>query len=103
MLAPVTAELARLGAAVETPGLDDEVAVLRTVLSAARARELERRLPGMTQGEGVFESTFAGYQPVTGEPPAGRRTRPSPLDRSANRAQLTGQDAGSKQSPKGPT
>jgi ribosomal protection tetracycline resistance protein len=103
VLAPMTAELARLGAAVETPGLDDEVAVLQTVLSAARARELERRLPGMTQGEGVFESTFAGYQPVTGEPPAGRRTRPSPLDRSANRAQLTGQDAGSKESPKGPT
>ena len=103
LLAPMTGELARLGAAVETPGLDDELAILQTVLSAARARELERQLPGMTQGEGVFEATFAGYQPVTREPPAGRRTRPSPLERGAYRAQLTGHDVGSKHSPTGPT
>jgi len=101
MLAPMTAELARLGAAVEMRSLDDELAMLETVLSAARAPELERQLPGMTQGEGVFESTFAGYRPVTGGPPVGRRTRPSPLDRDAYRAHVTGHDVGSKHSAKG--
>jgi ribosomal protection tetracycline resistance protein len=101
-LGSITSELARRGAAVETPALDDELAILETVLPAARARELERQLPGMTQGEGVFESTFAGYQPVTGEPPVGRRTRPSPLDRDAYRAHVMGRHAGSKQTATGP-
>jgi ribosomal protection tetracycline resistance protein len=102
-LGSMTATLAQYGAAVETPALDDELAILETVLPAARARDLERQLPGMTQGEGVFESTFAGYQPVLGEPPAGRRTRPSPLDRDAYRAHVTRHHAGSKHSPTGPT
>jgi hypothetical protein len=29
------------------------------------ADELQRQLAGLTGGEGVLESTFAGYQPVT--------------------------------------
>ena len=44
-------------------------------LSAARARDLQLQLPALTAGEGVFESTFGGYQPVSGEPPTRRQVR----------------------------
>ena len=68
--------LARLGAAVETPALQGKLATVELVLPAARAHELQRQLPGLTGGEGVLESSFAGYQPVSGDPPTRRRTRP---------------------------
>jgi ribosomal protection tetracycline resistance protein len=67
--------LGRVGAVVETPTLHGDLAVVEGVLAAARAAELQRDLPRMTSGEGVFESTFAGYRPVEGEPPT-RRPRP---------------------------
>ena len=38
------------------------------------ADELQRQLAGLTGGEGVLESTFAGYQPVSGDQPE-RRVR----------------------------
>ena len=65
----VLAALARLGATVETPSLRGKLATIETVLSAMRAQDLQRQLPGLTSGEGVLDSSFAGYQPVNGEPP----------------------------------
>jgi ribosomal protection tetracycline resistance protein len=73
--------LARLGASVETPSPQSELTQLETLLPAARAADLQRQLPGLTGGEGVFESEFAGYRPVAGEPPRRRRTTPNPLNR----------------------
>ena len=70
----VMAALARLGAAVETPSLQGELSTIETVLPAARAQDLQRQLPGLTGGEGVLDSTFAGYQPVSGDQPT-RRSR----------------------------
>jgi ribosomal protection tetracycline resistance protein len=61
--------LARLGAVVETPSPHGEMSTLSAVLPAARADELQRRLPALTGGEGVLDTTFAGYQPVVGDPP----------------------------------
>ena len=63
------AALARLGATVETPSLRGKLATVETVLSATRAQELQRQLPGLTSGEGVLDSSFAGYEPVNGSPP----------------------------------
>ena len=40
------------------------------LVPAARLRSLEQALPGLTHGEGLLESTFAGYRPVTGPPPS---------------------------------
>jgi ribosomal protection tetracycline resistance protein len=77
----VIAALSRLGAAVETPSLRGELAIIETCLSEVLARELKRQLPGLTGGEGVLESTFCGYQPVGGEQPTRRRTMPNPLNR----------------------
>jgi ribosomal protection tetracycline resistance protein len=69
----VLAALARLGAAVETPSLRGELASVETVLSAVNARELQRQLSGLTHGEGVLESTFEGYERVSGEQPTRRK------------------------------
>jgi ribosomal protection tetracycline resistance protein len=74
----VMAAVARLGAAVETPSMRGDLATIEVVLPAARAHDLQRGLPGLTSGEGVLDSTFAGYQPVTGEQPTRRRTTPDP-------------------------
>ncbi len=44
------------------------------------AHELQRQLPGLTGGEGVLESSFAGYQPVSSNPPTRRRITANPLN-----------------------
>jgi ribosomal protection tetracycline resistance protein len=61
--------LVRLGASVETPTPHGRLSTIEAVLSAASADDLQRKLPGLTNGEGVFESSFAGYEPVAGDPP----------------------------------
>ena len=73
--------LARLGSAVELPRLDAGLAVIGIVLASTQVHDLQRQLPALTGGTGVLESSFAGYQPVTGDPPTRRRTTPNPLNR----------------------
>jgi ribosomal protection tetracycline resistance protein len=70
---PVLAAVARLGgtagpAAPPSPR-DDGQAILETLLPAARAQDLQRQLPGLTSGEGIAETSFGGYRPVTGPSP----------------------------------
>ena len=62
--------LSRLGAAIEAQSADTESASIETLLPATRVQNLQRQLPGLTGGEGVLDSTFAGYRPVNGEQPA---------------------------------
>src|SRR5262249_37937482 len=47
-----------------------ELTRLELRLVAARLHELQRQLPDLTGGEGTLESTFDGYEPVRGRPPA---------------------------------
>ncbi len=63
--------LSRLGAAGQTPSAEASRAVVEAELPTARVQELQRQLPAPTGGEGMFESDFAGYRPVTGKPPVG--------------------------------
>jgi ribosomal protection tetracycline resistance protein len=72
--------LARFGAALETPLLDGELLVIETVVPSARVHDLQRQLAGLTGGEALLQSSFAGYQPVGGEQPTRRRTTPNPLN-----------------------
>jgi ribosomal protection tetracycline resistance protein len=72
--------LARLGAGVEAPSPRGTLSTIAAVLPATRADDLRRQLPGLTGGEAVLESSFAGYQPVGGDPPSRRRTTPNPLN-----------------------
>ena len=68
----VAADLARAGLAFETVSTHGELSIVESVLPAARAQALHRQLPGLTGGEGVLDSTFAGYRPVTGQQPTRR-------------------------------
>jgi ribosomal protection tetracycline resistance protein len=79
-IGPVIAALGRLGAGTGTPSPRGELSVLETALPASGVQDLRRQLPGLTGGEGVFESEFAGYQPVAGNPPIRKRTTPNPLN-----------------------
>ncbi|MDQ3823235.1 MAG: TetM/TetW/TetO/TetS family tetracycline resistance ribosomal protection protein [Actinomycetota bacterium] len=79
-IGPVMLVLGRLGALVETSSLQREYPLIEAVLSAARANDLQRQLPGLTGGEGVLESEFAGYRSVEGDPPTRSRTTPDPLN-----------------------
>ena len=68
----VMAALARLDATVETPSLHGTLSMIETVLPVVRAQDLQRQLPGLTGGEGVLDSSFAGYEPVSGDQPTRR-------------------------------
>jgi ribosomal protection tetracycline resistance protein len=65
----VVSTLARLGGALQASSNRGRLSTIETVLPAARAQELQRRLPGLTGGEGVLATEFGGYEPVIGTPP----------------------------------
>ena len=50
-------------------------------IPAARVHGLRRRLPSLTRGEGVLESAFDRYEPVTGAIPTRPRSDHNPLNR----------------------
>jgi ribosomal protection tetracycline resistance protein len=66
----VLAAVARLGGVFEPPSLLGDLSTIEMVMPATRADELQRQLPALTGGEGVLDSDFCGYQPVTGAPPS---------------------------------
>ena len=77
----VLAVVGQLGAQAEMESLRGDLATVDTVLSILAAQNLQRELSRLTSGEGVLESTFIGYEPVTGDPPTRRRSTVSPLNR----------------------
>ena len=83
--------LAQHGAAVHAQSIRGDDIRIEAELPAEGVPALQRRLPAATNGDGVLESTFAGYQPVRGEPPTRRRTTPNPLNRQEYLAALSGQ------------
>jgi ribosomal protection tetracycline resistance protein len=69
--------IAQLGGLVEQTSVRDGFSTVEATMSADRARDLQRQVPGLTGGEGNLESVFDGYQPVPGKPPRRTSTRPS--------------------------
>jgi len=61
--------LARLGSVLETPTVHGSHATIEAAIPAARAHDLQQRLPHLTGGEGLVETHFDGYQPVRGAQP----------------------------------
>ena len=55
--------------------------MLEGTIPAARVHELQQQLPGLTRGEGVLESAFDRYEPVSGAVPTRPRTDHNPLNR----------------------
>lgn len=51
-------------------------------IPTAELRGLEERLPGLTRNEAGWTTGFAGYVPVSGEPPVRARVGPNPLNRA---------------------
>ncbi|HEY2373787.1 MAG TPA: translation factor GTPase family protein [Gaiellaceae bacterium] len=78
-LGAVLAAVARLRGLAQTPSLEGDAAVVAARLPAGHAHELQRELAGLTHGEGAIETTFSGYEPLAGAPPARERTMPNPL------------------------
>ena len=77
----VLATLARLRAIPQVPALGAATSVLEGEIPAAAVYELEQQLPGLSRGEGVLESAFERYQPVSGAIPSRARTDNDPLNR----------------------
>jgi ribosomal protection tetracycline resistance protein len=77
----VLAALARLRAIPQVPALAAETSTLEGEIPAAAVYQLEQQLPALSRGEGVLESTFERYQPVTGAIPNRPRTDNDPLNR----------------------
>lgn len=73
--------LARLAAAPLEQTAKGSVLVLGGQIRAGLVHALQKQVPELTRGEGVFESTFDSYQPVRSAPP----TRPRTDDNSLNR------------------
>ncbi|MEV5438333.1 translation factor GTPase family protein [Streptomyces sp. NPDC052682] len=74
--------LAGLGAVPHTTGTRHEHGEVEGFVPAARVHAVEQRLPGLTRGEGEWESAFDHYAPVThGALPRRPRTDHNPLNR----------------------
>ena len=80
-LGAVLGALGRFGAVSDRQELRESAYAIGGLIPAARLRELEQALPGLTHGEGVVETTFEGYRPVAGPPPRRDRWDDNPLDR----------------------
>ncbi|MEU6372333.1 translation factor GTPase family protein [Streptomyces sp. NPDC046909] len=78
-LLPVLAALQAVPRTTETRG---DSCVLEGAVPAARVHAVEQRLPGLTRGEGEWESGFDHYAPVLrGAVPCRPRTDHNPLNR----------------------
>ncbi|NUP52866.1 MAG: TetM/TetW/TetO/TetS family tetracycline resistance ribosomal protection protein [Catenulispora sp.] len=74
--------LAALRAVPGSTTVDGASAVLEGVVPAARVHDLGQRIPGLTGGEGVLESSFDHFAPVSGAVvPERTRWDADPLDR----------------------
>ncbi len=58
-----------------------EVTHLSGEVPAARVHDLQRRVPGLTRGQGDLVCSFEGHRPVSGPPPERARTDLDPLHR----------------------
>ena len=80
-LGPVTGALAHLGGRVDETLPIGETWRVGGSIPARLVAEAQRRLPNLTNGEGLWTSTPAGDRPVEGRPPRRARTDGNPLDR----------------------
>jgi ribosomal protection tetracycline resistance protein len=77
----VASALARLRAKPQTQELRGAAYLLEGEIPAASVHALQQQLSGLTRGEGVLESAFASYQPLSGPAPTRPRTDDNPLNR----------------------
>jgi ribosomal protection tetracycline resistance protein len=73
--------LARLRAVPQSPTMRGSSYLVEGVIPAVQVHELQQLMPSLTRGEGVLESAFDSYQPVSGTVPSRPRTDQNPLNR----------------------
>jgi ribosomal protection tetracycline resistance protein len=73
--------LAAVGAVPHASTTAGSLGTIEGEIPAARVHQLQRRLPGLSRGEGVLESTFDHHQPVRGPVLTRPRLGPDPSDR----------------------
>jgi ribosomal protection tetracycline resistance protein len=79
-LAALLPELAKLEAEMHGQASEGRMAVIEGEIAVRQLHALQQRLPGLTQGEGVLETTFSRHRPAKGDPPVRARTDANPLD-----------------------
>ncbi|MBM2623679.1 TetM/TetW/TetO/TetS family tetracycline resistance ribosomal protection protein [Actinoplanes sp. LDG1-06] len=75
------AALGVFGRYLESSRVEGPVFVVEGLVPAARLRELEIAVPGLTRGEGVLEAAFDSYRPAPPPYPSRERWDDNPLDR----------------------
>lgn len=90
VLGPIMSTLVEVEAQPRAPDIRGDTCTLDAELRSVRLHDLQSRLPDLTRGEGVLESSFAGYRPVRGTPPSRPRTDRNPLDRADYLRRLKG-------------
>ncbi|WP_307849214.1 GTP-binding protein [Micromonospora sp. U56] len=80
-LSAVLPVLARLDAVPHATLARGSSYVVEGDVPARRVHAVQQRLPTLTRGEGIFESTFDHHRPVHGEPPTRPRSDHDPTDR----------------------
>jgi ribosomal protection tetracycline resistance protein len=94
VLGSIMSTLSDVEAVPGMPDIRERVCTIDAGIRAARLHDLQSRLPDLTRGEGVLESTFGGYRAVTGVPPSRPRTDHNPLDRADYLRRLKGVTVG---------
>jgi ribosomal protection tetracycline resistance protein len=82
-LGSMMAELARMGAIVQSQLPGEGAFVLEGTIPAAGIHRLRQRLPELTRGEGLLETAFDHHRPARGTVPERPRSDHDPLDREA--------------------
>jgi ribosomal protection tetracycline resistance protein len=61
--------IGHLAGSIEETRVQGDLSTVEARMPADRLRAFQKKLPGLSGGEGNFESVFDGYQPVVGNPP----------------------------------
>jgi ribosomal protection tetracycline resistance protein len=69
-ISQVLHELQAAGATLQPPVTGETRCRVMGIIATEQVQGFEQRLPGLTQGEGIFFSQPAGCEPVQGPPPA---------------------------------
>jgi ribosomal protection tetracycline resistance protein len=90
----VAPALVRSRAVLRTTETRGGVCAVEGDIPAVRVHGLERRLPGLTRGEGLLECAFDRYEPVRGEVPDRPRSDHNPLNREEYLLRVAGRIVG---------